>query len=147
VSRVRYKGKALLTDTKRYGMQKNPTQEKIMQENRTEDLLELPQNPTLGDFQNYVVKLKKMRGFRDDKKNALIFLFNEVGELGQAIAKTWGNEETLSDEARKNISFEMADIFIFLLDLANQYGLSLEEAFRKKEEVNKRRTWSAHHRG
>lgn len=111
-----------------------------------EERLELPQNPGLIDFQQYVVKLKKIRGFRDDKKNALIFLFNEVGELGQAMAKSWGNDEELSEEVRKKIAFEMADVFIFLLDLANQHGIVLEEAFRQKEEINKFRVWNKHHR-
>jgi len=111
----------------------------------TENILLLPKNPTLTDFQQYVTKLKKIRNFKDDKKNALILLFTEVGELGQVITKNWGNEE-ISDEIRTAISFEMADIFIFLLDLANQYNLSLEEAFRKKEEINKNRIWNNHHK-
>ncbi len=110
------------------------------------DILELPANPTLNDFQQYVIKLKKIRGFRDDKKNSLIFLFNEVGELGRYIAKTWGEEGKIPNELLKEIGFEMADIFIFLLDLANQYGFSLEQVFREKEMINKKRTWNKHHR-
>lgn len=36
---------------------------------------------------------------------------------------------------------ELADVFIYLLSLANMHGLDLEEAFREKEEINKQREW------
>lgn len=114
--------------------------------NKAEDTLVLPPHPTLHDFQQYVIELKKIRGFANIKKNALIMMFNEVGELGQEMMRTWGNEDAISEEARRAIGLEMADIFIYLLDLANQHDISLEQAFREKEEINKRRIWKKHHR-
>ncbi len=115
-------------------------------DNQIADSLVLPSHPTLKDFQDYVIKLKKIRGFRDVKKNALIMLFNEVGELGQEMVRTWGDDEQISDDARRAIALEMADIFIYLLDIANQHDISLEQAFRDKENINKQRTWKKHHR-
>lgn len=103
----------------------------------------LPKKPTLRDFQEYVISLKKIRGFHDDKRNALIFLFNEVGELGQLIVKDIANETEISEEKRQEIALELADIFIFLLDVSNQYNISLESAFIAKEDINKKRVWKA----
>lgn len=72
----------------------------------------LPDNPTLRDFQDYVAEMKKIRGFNVTDK------FYECCLLA---------EET--------------DVFIYVLSLANMHGLDLEEAFREKEEINKRREW------
>ena len=36
----------------------------------------------------------------------------------------------------------MADVLIYLLDLANVLGVDLEKAFREKEEINKKRNWN-----
>jgi NTP pyrophosphatase (non-canonical NTP hydrolase) len=40
-----------------------------------------------------------------------------------------------------NVDEELADVLIYLCSLANRCGIDLEDAFRKKEEVNKNRQW------
>lgn len=75
--------------------------------------LELKKEPTLKDFQEYVLKMKQERGFNTTDKFYECCLFAE----------------------------ELADVFIYLCSLANMHNIDLEQAFRDKEEKNKQRTW------
>ncbi len=102
----------------------------------------LNQKPTLSDFQQYVRKLEDERGFTD--QNVLqkcLMLGEEIGELFKAIRKS---ENIKIDHNSKfsSIEDELADVFIFVLSIANRHGIDLEKAFRNKEEVNKKRVWS-----
>ena len=104
-------------------------------------MLSLDQNPTLKDFQKYVIDLENERGFAD--KTVLqkcLMLGEEMWELFQAIRK---EENITIDHNSKfgTIEEELADIIIYICSIANSYNINLEEAFRKKEEVNKKRIW------
>ena len=107
-------------------------------------MLFLKEHPTISDFQEYVKKLEKERGFDVTSSNiqTALQLGEEVGELFKAIRKT---EKMRVDENSKftSIGEELADIFIFTLVIANRYEINLEHAFREKEEINKKRNWSA----
>lgn len=103
----------------------------------------LPEKPELKDFQEYIKNVCAERGW--DKNNHLeIFLLfsEEIGELAKAIRK---HENLYHEEGKKELSFELeeefADVFAYLLDLANHFKVDLETAFRKKEAVNKKRKW------
>jgi len=101
----------------------------------------LKNNPTLKDFQNYVVELEKERGF--DKEETLqkcLLLGEEVGELFKAIRK---KEKIKIDHNSKfgSVDEELADILIYLCAIANRFNIDLEKAFRDKEEINKKRIW------
>ncbi len=102
---------------------------------------ELVNKPSLKDFQKYVVELEKERGFSGQNilEKALL-LGEEVGELYKAIRK---NEKIKIDNNSKvgSVEEELADIFIYLCSIANRLDIDLEEAFRQKEEINKRRFW------
>jgi NTP pyrophosphatase (non-canonical NTP hydrolase) len=103
----------------------------------------LKSNPLLSDYQEYIKQLCKERGW--DKNNPLeIFLLfsEEVGELAKAIR----NRLKLYHEEGKiikndELEHEMADIFSYLLDLANCFNIDLEKAFREKEKLNASRKW------
>ena len=103
----------------------------------------LKDKPQIKDFQEYIKLQAKERGW--DKNNPLeIFLLfsEEVGELAKAIR----NKMELYHEPGKKIASneladEFADVFSYLLDLANQFDIDLEKAFRAKEEKNLKRTW------
>jgi NTP pyrophosphatase (non-canonical NTP hydrolase) len=104
-------------------------------------MLHLAQNPTLKDFQDYVVRLEKERGFTDNTviQNALM-LGEEVGELFKAIRKV--EKMKVDDNSHTYyVGEEMADILIYLCSLANRMNIDLEQAFRNKEEINKKRIW------
>ncbi|MFH1668031.1 MAG: MazG nucleotide pyrophosphohydrolase domain-containing protein [Candidatus Komeilibacteria bacterium] len=101
----------------------------------------LKENPKLKDFQKYVIELEKERGF--DQQGVLdkcLMLGEEVGELFKAIRK---KQKIKIDHNSKfgSIDEEISDIFIFLCAIANRYDINLEQAFRDKEEINKKRTW------
>lgn len=102
---------------------------------------ELREKPTLKDIQKYVEELGEERGF--DKENVLkkcLLLGEEVGELFKAIRK---KEKIKIDHNSKfgSIDEELADVLIMTCSIANCLGIDLEEAFRNKEEINKKRKW------
>jgi len=41
-----------------------------------------------------------------------------------------------------NIEEEIADVFIYICTIANQYNIDLEKAFRYKEKINNKRIWA-----
>jgi len=67
-------------------------------------------------------------------------LGEEVGELFKAIRKT---EKIGIDNNSQvfNIEEELADILIYLCAIANRCNIDMEQAFRTKEEINKKRKW------
>jgi NTP pyrophosphatase (non-canonical NTP hydrolase) len=109
----------------------------------TPSKLLLKENPTLKDFQEYVIQLEKERGF--ENQNVLqksLLLGEEIGELFKAIRKM----ESIAVDKNKpkitSVEEELADIFIYMCAIANRYNIDLENAFREKEEENKKRVWS-----
>jgi NTP pyrophosphatase (non-canonical NTP hydrolase) len=104
--------------------------------------LELPKQPTLTDFQDYVQTLETIRGF--SQQTALekcLLLGEEMGELFKAIRKAHGlNIDPQSKVSA--VSDELADIVIYLCAIANRFQINLESAFRQKEEINKQRQWT-----
>jgi len=107
----------------------------------TQSKLVLKDQPTLKDYQEYVIQLENERGFKE--QNVLqkcLLLGEEVGELFKAIRK---REKISIDQDSKFglIEEELADIIIYLCAIANRFDIDLEKAFRNKEEVNKKRVW------
>jgi len=101
----------------------------------------LKQKPTLSDFQQYVRELEQERGFTEQTVlQRCLMLGEEMGELFQAIRKV---ENMAIDHNSKfgSIEEELADVFIFLCSIANRYDIDMEDSFRNKEEVNKKRIW------
>lgn len=103
----------------------------------------LTKNPTLANFQKYVVELETERGFADQSIiDKCLLLGEEVGELFKAVRKSEG----LAVDENSNfteIGDELTDIFIYLCAIANRKGIDLEEAFREKEVKNKQRVWKS----
>ena len=103
--------------------------------------LDLKQNPTLRDFQEYVAQLVKERGFDKETVPEMLMLFlEECGEMAKAARKA---QKMKTDKNSEQFHFdhEVADVFIYLLDICNHFGVDLEKAFREKEEINKKRFW------
>lgn len=96
---------------------------------------------TLANLQKYVIELENERGFIDQTViQKCLLLGEEVGELYKAVRKS----ENISTDINSNIhnvSEELADILIYTCAIANRYNIDLEEAFRSKEEINKKRKW------
>lgn len=99
----------------------------------------LREKPTLQDFQAYIAKMKEVRGFKSDKIYECCLLAEETGELISAIRKNTKGGKIGSGSVPGNIKYELADVFIYLCSIANLHGIDLEDAFREKEEINKKR--------
>jgi NTP pyrophosphatase (non-canonical NTP hydrolase) len=106
------------------------------------EALNLEEKPTLQDFQKYIATTVKERGFDHETVPEIFMLFlEECGELAKAARKSAGIKSD-ANSAKHNLEHEAADVFFYLLDICNQYGIDLEKAFREKEEINKQRSWS-----
>ncbi len=106
-------------------------------------MLKLTEQPTLADIQRYVRDMEDERGFSKATvmQNCLL-LGEEVGELFKAVRKA---EKMHIDQKSKigTVEEEIADIVIYLCSIANRFEIDIEQAFRDKEEVNKKRSWSS----
>lgn len=103
--------------------------------------LNLKQNPKLRDFQEYVARLVKERGFDKETAPEMFMLFlEECGEMAKAARKTQ-NMKIDKNSEQFHLDHEVADVFIYLLDICNHFNIDLEKAFRDKEKINKQRSW------
>lgn len=103
---------------------------------------ELKENPTLKDFQEYILEKKKERGFNlTDKFYECCLLAEECGELISAVRKNNKQGSVANNSKIGDVSEELADVFMYVCSLANMHGIDLEEAVRKKEALNSQRFW------
>ncbi|MGV9676446.1 MazG nucleotide pyrophosphohydrolase domain-containing protein [Nocardia sp. NPDC003482] len=101
----------------------------------------LSSNPDLKAIQEYVSQLEFERGFDGNTvQQACLLLGEEVGELFKAVRK---QQKMRLDQKSSvgTVEEELADILIYVCSIANRLGIELEQAFRDKEELNKRRAW------
>lgn len=102
--------------------------------------LQLKANPTLKDMQQYVADMVVERGFNNSVEQRFMLLIEEVGELAKASRKHAGMGYA-NDVRDQDVDAEAADVFIVFLHLCNLLNIDLEQAFRDKEEKNKKRVW------
>ncbi len=110
-------------------------------------MIELPENPTMQDFQAYVHAMEAHHGWLDvDLVHNCFLMGEEVGELFKAIRKynKLFTEAAKADDrdAVEHVGEEIIDVFNYLAALANRLGIDLEAAFRRKNGENMKRTWS-----
>lgn len=104
--------------------------------------LRLTKNPTLKDFQEYVSQMVVERGFHEESISELFMRFlEESGEMAKA-AKKVANMKVSGKTKIQHLDHEIADVFIYLLDICNRFNIDLERSFRDKEKINKGRKWS-----
>ena len=75
-------------------------------------------------------------------KNLVMALSGEVGELTEIFQwlSTEQSSEVMNDEKRaEEVRHEMADVFYYLVRLADRLGVDLEAAFWEKMRLNERR--------
>ena len=103
--------------------------------------MELKKDPTVSEVQNYVKSVLSERGFDNETLlEKCLLLGEELGELFKAVRKT---QDIKCDDNSKfgNVEHELADILMYIMDIANKCDIDMEEAFREKEEINKKRCW------
>ncbi len=109
--------------------------------------MELPAFPDSADLptlQAYMQAVCEARGWDSDSPERKFLLFTEeIGELAKAIRQ----HEHLYQETNKTpenplaLAEEFADVFSYLLDLANTFQVDLTQAFKAKELKNAQRSW------
>lgn len=72
-------------------------------------------------------------------------LTEEVGEVARIIARRYGEQSEKESDKQKDLGEELADVVFVVLCLANQTGVDLEEAFRKKLDIKTKRDHDRHH--
>lgn len=107
-------------------------------------LPELPKSPaSLNQLQQYQEDICKARGW--DKASTLetFLLFSEeFGELAKAIRNRLAlYQEKAKVIDTKELEGEFADVFSYLMDLANRFEIDLESVYRAKEKINANRNW------
>ena len=93
-------------------------------------------NPAVRAFQNYYRRAAVQRGYaKESARDTLLLMVEEVGELARAIRKKEKlkrhGEAILEDEA-----LELADVFIYVVHLANVLGVDLSQVVKQKELLN-----------
>lgn len=96
---------------------------------------------TISFFKKEVKKFVEDRNWRKyhTPKNLVQAINCEAGELSQLLLfKDYKKDEIWKDETLlRNISDEIADVFIYLISLINAIDLDLSQAFMEKMEKNK----------
>ncbi len=101
----------------------------------------MKKNSTLRDFQKYVAAMVRERGFnKESTPQRFMMLMEECGEMAKAARKAARIKSDKHSE-QFHVGHEAADVFIYLLDICNHFGIDMEQAFRGKEEINKKRVW------
>jgi len=79
----------------------------------------------------------------DDKnlhelEHLIVCLIGELGEFSNILKKVVRGDYALS-EVKSELDEELADTFIYLLKISNQFGVNLEDEFIKKVRKNTNR--------
>ncbi len=102
-------------------------------------MAELPERPTLADYQKLVEYLATERGYQEETVvEVMLLLTEEVGELAKAIRKLNG-QKVGAHSKHHEAADELGDCLWLLVDISNRLGIDLEQAFREKELKNQAR--------
>lgn len=95
-----------------------------------------PPPPRVRVFQNYYRQAAAQRGYeRESTQNCLLLMVEEVGELARALRKK--QKLTRHGSVIRNAeSLELADVFMYVVHMANILKIDLGEAVQQKELMN-----------
>lgn len=99
-------------------------------------LQEVPPAPALKAFQEYYRRAALQRGYSNEgPKECLLLMVEEVGELAHALRK---REKLVRHGSYQGVSesHELADVFLYVVHMANVLGLDLADVVRDKETLN-----------
>ncbi len=98
----------------------------------------IPEKPTLADWQRVIKETVAEKHWAVDPNEVFVLFAEEVGELAKELRKKWKFGTAGTQESAAG---ELADVFMYLADLANHFEVDLESAIRRKMEKNEGRTW------
>jgi NTP pyrophosphatase (non-canonical NTP hydrolase) len=74
------------------------------------------------EFQELIGKMYERRDRERGKEKTMLWIVEEIGELSEAVRR----------EKVSEIAEELADVFAWLVSLANLYNIDLEKEVKKK---------------
>jgi NTP pyrophosphatase (non-canonical NTP hydrolase) len=90
-------------------------------------------SPVIQAFQKYYKRAAIQRGYAGESaRDTLVLMVEEVGELARAIRKTEGLTRH-GKTIREDPALELADVFIYVVHMANILGVSLSDVVKQKE--------------
>lgn len=95
-----------------------------------------PPPPRLRVFQHYYKRAAARRGYESESsQNCLLLMMEEIGELARALRKK--EKLTRHGSAIRNAdSLELADVFMYVIHMANILNIDLGETVQHKELMN-----------
>lgn len=91
------------------------------------------------EFQQYVREFSRIKGFDTSTiEQRMLYLMTEVGELSKEVLSVSFHPD---EEKKENLGYEMYDVVWNIFDLANKLNIDLEQAFKRKKEINDKRVW------
>ncbi len=121
---------------------KNSVKEKFIFPVSAENLSE---NMSLHELREYIRAMVMQRGFKSETPQDIVLLMvEEVGELAKAVRKLIGLKIDQNKlDSYSNVEEEIADIFIYLLDLCVVFDIDLLSALKNKELKNEKRFFAS----
>ena len=105
----------------------------------------LPRAPAVMPFQHYYARVAAKRGYANEgAKECLVLLMEEIGELARAIRKTEGLVRHGRDLVHQG--HELADVFLYVIHMANILEIDLSQAVLDKEILNAARALASNQR-
>lgn len=100
---------------------------------------------TLQEAQDTIDRWINTTGVRyfDELTNTAI-LMEEVGEVARIMARKFGEQSFKESDKDVDLANEMADVLFVLMCLANQCGISLDEALQRNLEKKTQRDSDRH---
>ena len=103
----------------------------------------LPEKPTLLEIQKHLADECAAKGWdKNSITEVFLLLTEEVGELAKAVRKETAFKGEKKPESKDHLVEEIADVFNYLLEIANRFDVDLESAYRQKHSINQTRTWN-----
>lgn len=98
----------------------------------------------LGDFQQFHQRLDQDRHFVTDPYFNMLLLQEAVGALAHALARRWiATRSGSGDDPLPAIREALADVFAYVITLANYVNVDLEQAYLEKLQRNSARQWGS----
>ncbi|MDQ0271624.1 MazG-like family protein [Cytobacillus purgationiresistens] len=94
----------------------------------------------ISELQKNVQEFSEVKGFDQSTVEArTLFLVTEVGEVAkEVLSLSWEKDP---EKVKERLGLELYDVVWNVCELANKLDIDLEEAFRKKMEINSNRSW------
>ena len=80
-----------------------------------------------------------------DPLTNMALLTEEVGEVARIIARRYGQQSEKESDATRDLGEELSDVVFVVMCLANQTGIDLDSAFKRKMEIKTARDHDRHH--